>query len=213
MSGKIFVIEGADASGKATQSKLLKERLEKEGFSVQLFSFPRYETETGKQVKKYLSGEFGSLDEVRPEFAAVLYSADKFAAAREIKEALAKGKMVICDRYTASNAAHQGARTADEAKRKEFVQWIQETESGLPKPAATVYLDVPVAVSQKLMESRAREKDLHESDAEYLERVRSIYLELCKQENWIRIDCVKGGKILPREEIHKAVWSRMQSFL
>jgi len=212
LNEKLFVIEGADASGKATQAKLLKERLEKEGNPVSLFSFPRYETETGKMVKRYLNGEFGSLDEVKPEFAALLYSLDKFAAAGEIEQALSSGKIVVCDRFTASNAAHQGAKFKDNEGRKKFISWIQSVESSLPKPAATVYLDVPVPVSQELMKNRG-EKDLHESDAKYLENVRRTYLLLSEEHNWIKIDCVEESKLLSRESIHESVWSEIQSFL
>ena len=54
---KIITIEGLDGSGKGTQSKILKENLEKTGKKVALFSFPVYESYTGGKVKKYLTGE------------------------------------------------------------------------------------------------------------------------------------------------------------
>ena len=64
MSNGIFiVIEGIDGSGKATQTELLKNRLEKSGRKILVGDFPRYYTsELGKLVGRFLTGEFQKLD-------------------------------------------------------------------------------------------------------------------------------------------------------
>ena len=57
--GKLFVIDGTDASGKQTQLKKLQERLEKENIEYRLVSFPNYDSPSSALVKMYLSGDFG----------------------------------------------------------------------------------------------------------------------------------------------------------
>lgn len=180
MKGKIIVVEGTDASGKHTQSKLLAEKLEKEGKEVAFFSFPRYETFFGKLVTKYLQGEFGSLKEVKPELASLLYSLDRYDALSKIEELLKQGKIIVCDRYTASNVAHQAAKFQG-SDREKFIEWVESIESRLPMPDLTIFLDLPVEISAKLMHSRKREKDIHELDLDYLEATRQVYSELSKK--------------------------------
>lgn len=212
MKGMLFVIEGTDASGKATQAELLKDRFVKKGFDSVIFSFPRYDTRTGRIVKQYLDGDFGSLEQVTPEFASLLYSLDKYAALKELEQALDSGKIVVCDRFTASNAAHQGAKFSDLKERKKFIEWISFTESRLPKPTATIFLDVPVSISQKLMKNRSS-TDIHESNIQYLERVRSAYLMLAEKENWFKINCTENECILSREKIHSKIFDSIKRFL
>ncbi len=205
MAGKFIVIEGSDASGKATQAKRLVERLEGAGREAELISFPRYETFSGSLVKKYLSGEFGSIEELPPEFPSLLYALDRYDVAKSIEESLAGGKIVVADRFTASNIAHQAAKLSGE-KQKEFIEWVKGVESRLPEPAVTIYLDVPAEISQGLMDAEGRERDLHEQNPAYLKGVRKIYLSLAEQQDWEKIDCVVGEKLLSIEEIHEMVW-------
>ena len=73
MHGKLIVITGVDGSGKTIQTKLLCERLLKEGYPVVTTDFPQYgKTFFADMVIKYLRGEFGSADSVSPYLAAIL---------------------------------------------------------------------------------------------------------------------------------------------
>ncbi len=209
MKGKLIVIEGTDASGKATQTKLLLNHFKKKRKKVILMSFPRYNTFFGKLIGKYLAGEFGSKEKFSSESAAMLYALDKYSASDEIEKKLSQGFIVILDRYTASNIAHQGAKFTNTKKRNQFINWVSNLESALPKPSFTFFLDVPVPVSQKLMTGgdrkkkyrKGKTKDIHESDLKYLERTRKIYLKLAKQKTWKKINCVSDSKLKPKQEI------------
>lgn len=207
MQGRLIAVEGADASGKHTQARLLFERLKKEGFECAMVSFPRYETFWGKVVKKYLKGGFGSLKEVKPEFASLLFSLDRFDAMPWIEQELGKGKIVVCDRYIASNVAHQAAKFGGK-EREVFIRWIGIVEGGLPRPSLTFFLDLPVSVSASLMNGRARERDIHELDLDYLKAVRDVYLSLSRGPGWFRVDCSSGKGIRAREEIHEEIWKK-----
>ncbi len=212
MNGKLLAIEGCDSSGKHTQAKILLERLKKEGKQAILISFPRYETFFGKLVSKYLRGEFGSLEEVKPELASLLYSLDRLDAMPEIEKFIEQEKIVVCDRYIASNIAHQAAKF-EGVQRQQFIEWLEGVEGRLPKPDLTIFLDLPVNVSANLMKSRAREKDIHELDKSYLEATRQVYLKLSKQPGWITIDCKFETGIRPRQEISEEIWGKVKKIL
>ena len=121
----LIAIEGIDGSGKGTQTRLLEKRLANEGWGVSMFSFPRYnETFFGREVGNYLDGKFGGLEAVDPKFSSLLYALDRYETAPLIEEALARGNIVICDRYVGSNIAHQCARVPKN-KVTEMATWIR----------------------------------------------------------------------------------------
>jgi len=214
MKGRIIVFEGTDASGKATQAKMLFERIRKAGKRVEFGSFPRYSEFFGSLVGRYLSGEFGSKEELPAEFCSLLYSLDRYHAKKEIEAKLKKGIILVFDRYFTANYGFQPAKFKQEKQRNEFFEWMKAVESRMPQPSIVFFLDVPIQLSQKLMKGKDRSKqyrkgktkDIHEIDSSYQKRVREMFLFLCKKEkNWVRINCVKGNKLRSREEIHKEI--------
>lgn len=201
-SGILLVFEGADGSGKTTQSKLLFKNLAQRKIPSQYISFPRYEDSLwGKMVRRYLTGEFGNLD---PYLASVLYAGDRATAAPEVKKWIDVGKIIVCDRYIWSNAAHMGAKFKGQSERSKYIKWLEELEygeNGIPKEDIVIFLYVPIAVSKKLMKNR--NLDIHERDLDYQGKVIEVYDELCRSRgNWVKVDCTSGGKILRPEEIH-----------
>ena len=79
--GRLIVFEGAcDGIGKSTQLKLLRGRLEKEGETIVSHHFPTYDTYHGAPVEKYLSGEFGEIEDLSPYFINCLYAVDRGCA-------------------------------------------------------------------------------------------------------------------------------------
>ena len=108
-SGKLIVIEGLDGSGKATQTKLLCDRLSKLDIEYTKMSFPNYESPSSALVKMYLGGELGtSADDVNPYAASVFYAADRCATfIKEYKHDYENGRLFISDRYSTSNAIYQ----------------------------------------------------------------------------------------------------------
>ena len=81
--GTLIILEGGDGSGKATQTKLLGERLTKEGHAVKSVSFPNYDSGAAMPIKMYLAGEFGKdVHDVNPYVASSMYAIDRFASFR-----------------------------------------------------------------------------------------------------------------------------------
>ena len=97
--GKLFVIDGTDASGKQTQLKKLQERLEKESIDYKLISFPNYDSETSSLVKMYLSGDFGeNAKDVSPYIASTFFAADRYATfKKELEEYYNNGGIILAD--------------------------------------------------------------------------------------------------------------------
>jgi dTMP kinase len=195
--GKLIAIEGIDGSGKRTQVELLNAALDARGHETFVTGFPIYDSWFGAMVGKFLDGGFGPLEEVDPQFTALLYAGDRFEAKKQIVDALAAGKIVLADRYVGSNLAHQSARVRA-AARAEFVKWIEHLEYqiyGLPRESAVIYLRVPPLEAQKLVGRKsmrgytAATHDLLEENLRHLEDAAAVYDELAKRENWIRVEC------------------------
>ena len=81
MNGKLYVIEGVDGSGKATQTELLYQALLAEGKPVRKVSFPDYDSPSSSLIKMYLNGEFGTDPQSVNAFAtSVFFAVDRFAS-------------------------------------------------------------------------------------------------------------------------------------
>jgi dTMP kinase len=220
--GKLIVIEGTDGSGKATQAKLLIERLESAGTKVKKLALPQYGKKSAGPSQEYLAGKYGRPPEVDPYIASVLFSVDHFDAAREIRRHLDQGTMVIMDRYVDSNAGHQGGKIKDEENRAEFLKWLYDFEYGtlgIPKPDIVIILHVPAEMSQELARGRAtaagKTLDSHEADLEHLKSAESSYLWLARNFSTDHelIACLAKGQLLPPDEVHQLVWKKLAPLL
>jgi dTMP kinase len=213
--GYLVAIEGIDGSGKGTQAQRLLQCLQAEGLRATLLSFPRYDaTFFGRAVGEYLNGAFGSLGQVHPFFASLLFAGDRFESRPLLTDALANHDVVVLDRYVASNIAHQAARLEGPA-RERLIEAIEHLEFELyrmPRPDLVVLLDLSVACAQRLIASKParsyteRAADIQEADADYLARVRALYLDLAGREsNWSVIHCELRGSLRPIDEVTQEV--------
>lgn len=210
----LIAIEGIDGSGKGTQAARLHAHCLSQGLKSTMLSFPRYQqTRFGQKVGDFLNGEFGTLDTVHPLLVSLLFAGDRFESRELIEQSLADHDVVVCDRYVASNVAHQGAKVS-EGERAELIEWIQQLEFSiykLPAPQLTLFLDLPVKFAQQLIASKSyrsytdKAADLQEADANYLGRVRSVYQELSQSPGWKTISCLDGQQLRSVDEIALAI--------
>ncbi|HTR18460.1 MAG TPA: dTMP kinase [Candidatus Paceibacterota bacterium] len=205
MRNKLIVFEGIDSSGKATQVALLAKRLRQKGKKVAVFSVPRYGTPVGKLIKAALHGEYGDFRHLDPHLSAIPYLMD-YALARESFVAALKKGDVIFDRYVQSTFAYHAAKLSGKKQAAFLRQFegIAFKEIKLPKPDKVIYLDVPQAISRKLMSTRTR--DQHERDNAYQKKVAAVYQKMARGTNWCTIRCAPKGKLLSRREVHELVW-------
>ena len=206
--GKLIVIEGLDGSGKSTQLSLLPDRLSANGIDCRTVSFPDYESDSSALVKMYLAGKFGTKpSDVNPYAASAFYTVDRYASYKSVwGEYYNAGGTVVSGRYTTSNAVHQTSKLP-ESEWKAFLDWLYDFEYGkiaIPKPDKVIFLDMPVGVSQKLLDMRYSAgggKDIHESDTEYLENCRKAAVFTADYSGWSIIPCAAGGEPRSVEEI------------
>lgn len=215
--GKLIVLEGTDGSGKSTQFQLLTQRLERERVAFRKLVFPQYAEPSSALIRMYLNGEFGSHPgDVNPYAATAFYAVDRYASYRKVwKEEYEAGGLILSDRYTTSNAVHQGSKL-EGAARQEFFRWLSEFEFGrleLPEPDLVLYLDVPTEVSESMMRKREQathtRADIHEQDLEYLRLCRQTGQEAAAFYGWQIISCAKAGVMRPAQEIHQEIYQRI----
>ena len=218
--GKIIVIEGTDCSGKETQTKRLIKKLEEDGSKVVSFSFPNYDSPTGKIVggpylgkpeigESYFGEAALTLD---PRITSLYYAADRKYNLTEVNKYLDQGYYVILDRYVSSNQAHQGGKLSDFKDRKAIYEWIDKLEYDLlelPKPDITIFLHVPYVYAKELKKNR-KNLDIHEKSPEHLMNAERSYLELANIYNWNTIECIHLGNLRTIDDIGDEIYSKVK---
>ena len=193
-SGLLVAFEGLDQSGKQTQAELLRDRLISISRTVQLLSFPDYQTAIGGEIARALRGE----REYTPDVMQLLYVANRYEWKSEIMRATAAGVVVLCDRYLASSIAYGEAQGLDP-------EWLSDIQKYLSKPDITFLLDIPPEISAK---RKIADRDRYERDLSLLSRVRDSYQRQAVGVTWVRLDAVR-----PPEVIGDDVWRAVSALL
>ena len=215
--GNLIVFEGIDGSGKSTQFEMMCERLLSENRQFKRLVFPRYNEPSSALIKMYLGGEFGSKpDSVNAYAASSFYAVDRYASyVQEWREYYKDGGLILTDRYTTSNALHQGAKVAEE-QREHFFKWLYEYEFnliGLPAPDLVFYMDLEVEVAAMRLRRRETETatnaDIHENDIAYLSNSVKSGKQAASLFNWHRISCVSNGIERDIKDLHDEIYVRI----
>jgi len=182
--GLFITFEGLDGSGKTTQLRHLAAALAAEGLPVVTLRQPGG-TALGDRIRAVLldSRSEAELGSIAPEAEMALMFADRAQSLREvILPALAQGAIVLCDRYTDSTLAYQGAGHGADRSGLEAVTRFAE---GNVRPSRTFLLDVPVEVAAARASARGAVSgwDRFEADEQaFHQRVRDGYLRLAAAE-------------------------------
>ena len=221
MKKRLIAIDGLDASGKMTQTELLKDLLEEKGIPYRYLSFPTYDADYSAHVNMYLKGRFGDDPEIVNPFAASsFFGADRYCSYMlDWKKDYDNGAIILANRYTSANAVHQLSKL-DESEFDSFLNWLMDYEYeklSIPKPDAVIYLCVPPEVSQKMIQHRCdetgAEKDIHENNKKHLENSYKAALYSAEKLGWIKIDCAENGVLRTREDIHKEIVERLKEII
>ena len=213
--GKLIVLEGIDGSGKSAQYRRLCARMENDGIAYNHIVFPRYDKESSALIRMYLSGQFGeNPGDVNAYAASTFYAVDRYASYRtDWGELYEKGGIILSDRYTTSNAVHQGSKLPDD-QLPAFFDWLQDLEYeklGLPKPDLVIYLDVDLETSLARMRRRQQKThtsaDIHEKDKDYLSRCLHTAEMAAEHYGWTRIPFLKDGKERDVDEKNREIYS------
>ncbi|MBM7517215.1 dTMP kinase [Nocardioides nitrophenolicus] len=172
-TGVFVCFEGGEGGGKSTQSRLLRDRLAAAGYAVRLTHEPG-DTPVGREMRRIvLSPETGELAH-KTEF--LLYLADKSEHVETlVRPALARGEVVITDRYVDSTLAYQGAgRALDRDELEDVSRWA----TGDLRPHLTVVLDLEPEAGLGRFEERDR---IEGEGLEFHQRVRQSFLDLASR--------------------------------
>lgn len=177
MTGLFITFEGGDGTGKSTQSALLGEWFTAQGREV-VFTREPGGTDLGNEIREIVLHSRGH---IAPRAEALLYAADRaHHIATVVRPALARGAVVIQDRYLDSSVAYQGSgRVLDPNEVRNLSMWATE---GLV-PDITVVLDLDPAIGRDRLDAANKQFDRLEAEAlDFHTRVRDAYLEMAEAE-------------------------------
>ena len=214
--GMLIDIEGADGSGKTEQAKRLFERLKKEGHAASYFDFPQYEgSRIGKLIGELLAGKHGDFMSMPAFVSALPYAVDRASARERLLAALVRGDILVSNRYTPSNLAHQSAKVPKDEQPAlvKFIEGVEYEDLALPRPDLVFYLSVPTDIASELIVKKEKRnylgdenRDLAERNIAHQDRTRAAYLRLAEEKEWSVIDCAPRGKMRSSEDIHEEIW-------
>jgi len=182
----IIAFEGLDQSGKETQARHLRARLEQDGRKVRLLSFPDYNTPIGQEIQRALAGE----RDYAPDVMQLLYVANRFEYKPRLEAWIEAGDLVVCDRYRASSIAYGEAQGLDPL-------WLEEIQRGLPAASLTVLLDIPPDTAVRRKQAG---RDRFERDLTLLANVRESYRRQATSAGWALVDADR-----PKDEVTATV--------
>jgi dTMP kinase len=204
MKGLFITFEGNEGAGKSTQLPLLVERLKEWGHTVKVFREPGG-TPIGEEIRHTLKHSHANAA-MTSEAELLLMNASRAQLVREvIRPALARGEIIVCDRFYDSTTAYQGyGRQLD----LQTVKNVIDLAVGNTRPDLTLFLRVPQGVSEERLRSRQatlpfmRDR-MEEADRAFFERVARGYDEIAAAEPH-RIKVINAAGSI--EEIQSAIW-------
>jgi len=174
LAGKLIAIEGIDQAGKQTVCEWLVGELRAGGVPAEQTGFPDYATPLGHEITAFLRGERDYPAEARQ----LLYTANRWERAAELRAWLAEGRAIVVDRYIASGVAYGAAQGLD-------LDWMLAVERGLPPADLTILLDITPEVS---LARKTTARDAYEARTDLLARARDAYLTLAREPGWVVVD-------------------------
>lgn len=204
--GLFITFEGPDGSGKSTQAQSLASRLQEEGYRVLLTREPGG-TKLGEAVREIL---LGKAHQISQRTEALLYAA---ARAQHVEEklipALARGQIVICDRFVDSSLAYQGYGLGMCLSE---INQINSFATGGLKPDLTFLLDLsPQEGLARARQDRGQMDRIEERDLQFHTKVRQGFLELAKQESQ-RFRVIQTQDRY-KEEVAASIWEETRNVL
>ncbi len=218
---KIIAFEGIDGTGKSVQMEQLRAKLEQQGLTVGVLSFPDYGSFFGGCVGRYLTKKDGvSASDVDQRSMALWFAMDRWAAFQGFD--YTRFDVLLINRYVLSNAVYQSIRDRDVDKPDilDFVLELEHRQLKLPQPDLYLILDVDLTAAQSNVSKKGYrdyvgdEKDEYEKQDSIQIRARAKYLSFGERlPNVQVIPCMANGALLPIETIAQRVYAAVEGIL
>jgi len=200
-----ITFEGGEGCGKSTQTRMLRNRLDKLVMPVLLIHEPGG-TKLGSRISYLL--KWAKNVSISPVAELLLFNASRAHLVDSvIKPALKEGRVVICDRFSDSTLAYQGyGRGLD----MQLVKSVCETGTRGLKPDLTIFLDVPVEEGLRRKHAAGSQDRFEQTELDFHRRVRSGYLKMAVEEpqRWVVIDGTQT-----KDHIREIVWMNISRLL
>lgn len=202
MSGRFLVFDGVDGAGKGTQIALLRDALVARGHVVHVTCEPS-DWPIGAMIRRYLRHELkGGVPGWQA--MALLFAADRMQhLEHEIVPRLARGEIVVCDRYDASSLAYQSAMRGEDVEEQDrALEWIAVLNAEARRPDLTLLLDLDPEVAARRRASRGADEEMLER-IDLQRRVRTQYGKVPRlrpHDRFVQIDASPSPA-----EVHAAV--------
>jgi dTMP kinase len=195
---RFISLEGGDGSGKSTQAKLLAAALGKRGIASLVTREPGGSPGAEDIRALVLNGDPGRWDAMTETL--LMFAARHDNVERSIKPALAAKKWVICDRFTDSTYAYQGAGGG---LARETIRRMETLALDDFSPNLTLILDVPVEIGLARTQGRKADMRFEGFDLAFHTRMRNCYLAIAKRD---RERCVVIDASADEGAIAQAIW-------
>ncbi len=174
--GLFITLEGPEGAGKSTNRDYLAGRLQKAGVDVVLTREPGG-TPLAEQIRTLLLAPSAEPMAVDTELL-LMFAARAQHVAQVIRPALARGAVVLCDRFTDATYAYQGGGRGVALER---IALLEQFVQGDLRPDLTVLFDLPVAVGLARAAARGRLDRFERESGGFFDAVRATYLARVQQ--------------------------------
>lgn len=201
--GTFITFEGGEGSGKSTHARLVAERLRSMGAKVVLTREPGG-TIIGDEIRKILQYNRSSHN-MTPECELLLFSASRAQHVREvIQPAIARGDIVLCDRFLDSTTAYQGH---GRGVPLDLIAKVHQLAVGNCRPDLTLVIDLDPRIGLERARGRELFDRMENQSLAFYQRVRAGFLELARQEPH-RFAVIDGARKI--EAVQADVWKTVQ---
>ncbi|MGN2623655.1 dTMP kinase [Stutzerimonas balearica] len=176
MSGLFITLEGPEGAGKSTNRDYLAALLREHGVDVVLTREPGG-TPLAERIRELL---LAPADEPMASDTELLlvFAARAQHLQQVVRPALARGAVVLCDRFTDATYAYQGGGRGVPAER---IELLEDLVQGALRPDLTLVFDLPVEVGLARAAARGRLDRFEQERLEFFEAVRGTYLQRAAQ--------------------------------
>jgi dTMP kinase len=190
VTGLFITLEGPEGAGKSTNREYLAQRLREHSLDVVLTREPGG-TPLAERIRELLLAPADEPMNSDTELLLV-FAARAQHLAQVIRPALARGAVVLCDRFTDATYAYQGGGRGLPTSRIEQLECFVQGEM---RPDLTLIFDLPVEIGLSRAAARGRLDRFEQEGLEFFEAVRSAYLNRAQQDRQ-RYRVVDAGQSL-----------------